>query len=98
MTGQILKFVGYDWIFLIYSCVFILSIIFDFIALIVGANDKTGCAGMVGNILSFIVHIFLRILICCMLGCIMMQIQCNEIGFMKPIIKIITCGAIDPEK
>lgn len=98
MTLQILKFVGYDWIFLIYSCIFIISIIFDVVALIVGANDKTGCAGMVGNILSFIVHFFIWIMLCCMLSCIFMQIQCNEIGFMKPIIKFLTCGAVDPEK
>jgi len=98
MTLQILKFIGYDWIFLIYMFVFLISCIFDIIALIVGANDKTGCAGMVGNILSFVIHLILRLHLCCLLGCIFMQIQCNEIGFMKPIIKFITCGAVNPEK
>jgi len=61
MTLQILKFIGYDWIFLIYCFVFLISCVFDLIALIVGASDKTGCAGMVGNILSFIFHLFLRL-------------------------------------
>ena len=74
LTSEVIRFICWDWIFLIYSCVFIISLIYDFVVIGVGASDKTTCLGMVGNITSGVVHLILRFLLCCFFCCIMCQV------------------------
>jgi hypothetical protein len=71
MSKEVFKFVGYDWIFLIYTCVFCFSIIYDIVCLSVGAADGAFCLGMLGNILSAVLHFFLRVLLCAMTCCVL---------------------------
>ena len=98
MSKEVFKFIGYDWIFLIYTCVFCASIIYDIVCLSVGAADGAFCLGMLGNILSAILHFLLRILLCCMGCCVLFQVQCSENPLCTPILSCISCGLINPEK
>ncbi len=98
MTKEVFNFIGYDWIFLIYTCVFCASIIYDIVCLSVGAADGAFCLGMLGNIVSPLVHFCLRLLLCLMGCCIIFQVQCSENPCCTPILSCVTCGLINPEK
>ncbi len=98
MTKQVFNFIGYDWIFLIYSCVFCISFAYDIAVIIVGALDTTACFARIGNITSGSIHIFLRLLLCCMFCCITCQIQCSENFLCKPFMQCISCGFVNPDK
>ena len=98
MTKQVFNFVGYDWIFLIYCCIFIVSIIYDIVALSIGSADSSACYARIGNICSFVVHFVLRLLLCLMTVCIMCQVQCSENPLCMPCLSVLTCGMINPEK
>jgi hypothetical protein len=95
MAFEIGKFIGYDWIFLIYMFVFCISSVYDIVCIVVGALDKTACFGMIGNIVSGCLHMVLRCLMCCFFCFIACQVNFAENPICKPFLSCLTCGLID---
>lgn len=98
MTKQVFNFIGYDFIFLFYTCLFCASMIYDVATIVVGSLDKAACYARIGMIVSGCVHLVLRLLLCCMFCCITCQIQCSENILCKPFMYMLSCGFIDPDK
>ena len=94
LLTEVCRFIAWDWIFLIYSCVFLVSLVYDFVVIGVGAADDGTCMGMIGNITSGVVHLVLRGLLCCFFCCIVCQMQCSENPFVKPILVFLSCGLV----
>ena len=100
MMTEIIRFVLWDWVFLIYCCVFFISVVYDCVTIGVGAADKTNCLGMVGNITSGALHFFMRSILLCFFCCICCQMQCSENPVIRPILVFLSCGLIrnDPSQ
>ena len=94
LLTEVIRFACWDWIFLFYTCVFIASLVYDFVTIGVGASDEGECLGMMGNIASGVVHLVLRFLLCCFFCCIMCQVQCAENPCVRPIMVFLSCGLV----
>lgn len=96
IVSEMIRFICYDWIFLIYIFVWVVSLIFDFASIVIGGID-IGCLGGVILMVSGIYHLILRSTLIWFFCCICCQVSLSEVAICRPFVAIITCGLIDKE-
>ena len=77
IVSELVRFICYDWIFLIYIFVWIVSLIFDIAVIVVGAMDIK-CTGGVALMISGIYHLIFRSTLIWFFCCICCNVSMSE--------------------
>ena len=97
LLSELIRFVCYDWIFLIYIFVWLTSLAYDIVCIVFGSLEPECIAGT-SNLISGIYHLVLRSLLFWFFVCVSCQVSCSENACCSPLIALLTCGMIDKEK